>query len=154
MKKTLLTLLSIWFCCSISLAQGRTIEVKASQGSANKNLEQALQQAASLKGTPVTIKFEPGIYNLKRTDAIQKLYYVSNTTSEQEDADPTKHIGLLLASLKNVTIDGAGSTLLMDGEMTSFAVDGCENITLKNFCIDHKRITCKSVWFRHIFLSA
>ena len=141
MKKTLLALFSIWFCSSALTGQGRTIEVKALQGSANKRLEQALLQTANLKGKPSTIKLEPGIYNLKRADAIQKLYYVSNTTSEQEDADPTKHIGLLLKSLKNVTIDGEGSTLLMDGEMTSFVVDGCENITLKNFCIDHKHPT-------------
>lgn len=138
----MLTLLGVLFCCSASFAQGRTtIEIKAQQGSANKSLEQALRQAATLKGKPVTIKLDPGIYNLKRTDAIQKLYYVSNTTSEQEDADPTKHIGLLLSGLKNVTLDGTGSTLLMDGEMTSFVVDGCENITLKNFCIDHKHPT-------------
>ena len=56
------------------------------------------------------------------------LYYISNTTSELDDPDPTKHIGLYLNTLKNVTIDGCGSTLLMNGEMTSFVLDKCEGI--------------------------
>lgn len=138
MRKYILFVVGAWLAFTSSVAQPGVIEVTPGQGSDNQNLEMALTRAAGYKGKPVTIKLFPGIYDLNRSEATQKVYYVSNTTSEEEDADPTKHIGLFLHSLKNVTIDGCGSTLLMNGEMTSFILDNCENIVLKNFNIDHK----------------
>lgn len=35
------------------------------------------------------------------------------TTSEEENPDPTKHIGLYLKDLENITIDGKGARLVM-----------------------------------------
>lgn len=138
MRKYILFVLSAWFTLATSMAQSKFIEVAPGQGSDNQNLAMALSKAADYKGKSVTIKLFPGTYQFNRSEAAQKLYYVSNTTSEQEDADPTKHIGVLLNSLKNVTIDGCGSTLLMNGEMTSFVLDNCENVVLKNFNIDYR----------------
>ena len=123
------------------LAYPKLIQVENVTGSNNKILIQALEEAANYKGSPVTIQLKPGRYDFTRDESVQKLYYVSNTTSEVEDADPTKHIALLLKELRNVTIDGCGSTLMMTGEMTSFVIDQCENITLKNLSIDSSNPT-------------
>lgn len=141
MKKYILFVISAWLIQLTTLAQSGVIEILPEQGKDNENLALALEKVAGYKGKPVTLKLSPGIYQLDRSKSSQVLYYISNTTSESEDPDPTKHIGLYLHSLKNVTIDGCGSTLLMNGEMTSFVLDKCENITLKNFNIDYKHPT-------------
>lgn len=138
MRKSILFVMSVWLIQLTILAQVRVIEVFPEQGKDNENIALALEKAAGYKGKPVTVKLSPGIYELDRSKSAQVLYYISNTTSETDDPDPTKHIGLYLHSLKNVTIDGCGSTLLLTGEMTSFVLDQCEGIHLKNLNIDYK----------------
>lgn len=115
----------------------KVIEVPCVTGDANQSIRDALALAAKEKGKSVTIKLQPAVYHFSRDEADKSLYFISNTTSEKEDADPTKHIALLLKGLKNITIDGQGATLMMTGEMTSFVIDECENITLKNLNIDY-----------------
>lgn len=88
-----------------------------------------------------TISLKHGVYRFDRDSSILRRYHVSNTTSELEDPDPTKHIAILLRNAKNLTIDGNGSTLMLDGEMTSFVMDSCENVTLKNFTINNAHPT-------------
>lgn len=141
MRKCILFVVSIWFIQLTTFAQSRVIEVSSEQGKDNENLMLALEKAAGYKGKPVTVRLSPGIYELDRSKSTQVLYHISNTTSESEDPDPTKHIGLYLHSLKNITIDGCGSTLQMNGEMTSFVLDRCEGIILKNLNIDYKHPT-------------
>lgn len=141
MKKYILFMMSVWFIQLAIFAQSRIIEVFPEQGKDIENIALALKKAADCKGRPVTVKFSLGIYQLDRAKSSQVLYYISNTTSELDDPDPTKHIGLYLNTLKNITIDGCGSTLLMNGEMTSFVLDKCEGIVLKNFNIDYKHPT-------------
>lgn len=141
MRKCILFVVSIWLIQLTILAQSRMIEISPEQGKDNENLMLALEKAAGYKGKPVTVRLSPGIYKLDRSKSTQVLYHISNTTSESEDPDPTKHIGLYLHSLKNITIDGCGSTLQMNGEMTSFVLDRCEGIILKNLNIDYKHPT-------------
>lgn len=126
--------------CNLKAAN-TVVQVHSKSGADNQNVYEAVQIASGSKGKPVTIKLHPGVYDFSRSESIEKLYYVSNTTSESENPNPVKHIALLLKDLKNVTIDGSGSTLLMTGEMTSFVVDNCENIVLKNFNIDNSNPT-------------
>lgn len=141
MRKCILFVVSIWLIQLTILAQSRVIEISPEQGKDNENLMLALEKAVGYKGKPVTVRLSPGIYELDRSKSTQVLYHISNTTSESEDLDPTKHIGLYLHSLKNITIDGCGSTLQMNGEMTSFVLDRCEGIILKNLNIDYKHPT-------------
>ena len=141
MRKCILFVVSIWLIQLTILAQSRVIEISPEQGKDNENLMLALEKAAGYKGKPVTVRLSLGIYELDRSKSTQVLYHISNTTSESEDPDPTKHIGLYLHSLKNITIDGCGSTLQMNGEMTSFVLDRCEGIILKNLNIDYKHPT-------------
>ena len=139
--RTVLKICSIWILSIATASAANVIEISALDGANNQNLITALKQAARYDGKPVVIKMNPGIYRLFRSEAITLPYYISNTTSESEDPDPTKHIGMLLHSLKNVTIDGCGSTLLMNGEMTGFILDHCQNIVIKNLNIDHQAPT-------------
>lgn len=131
-------MISPFLLCLTVTASVVTIPVSPDTGMSNKNLMQALQQAAQMNGEPVVINLELGTYYLSRAESVKKVYYISNTTSEQEDPDPTKHIGLLLSKLKNVAIEGNGSTLVMTGEMTSFVIDECQNITFHNINFDYQ----------------
>lgn len=99
-------------------------------------LQHAIDEAASYQGTKtVVIRLQQGDYHLYRQSATAKRYPVSNTTSETENPDPVKHIGLWMKDLKNVTFDGNGARLVTHGEMTPFFMDRCERITLKDFTL-------------------
>lgn len=100
-----------------------------------KDIQAAIEEAKSYDGKSVTIELQNANYNIYRKSSSHQLYHISNTTSEKENPDQTKHIGLWLKGLKNITIDGKGAHLITHGEMTSFVIDGCENITLKNFTV-------------------
>ncbi len=119
---------------SISLAEN-VIEVPLCAGDATKTLQAAIDKAASYKGKPVTIKLMPGNYDISRAESSAHLYHVSNTTSEDENPDRTKHIGLWMRGVDNLTIDGGDACFVTHGEMTSFVIDGCRNVTLKNFTL-------------------
>nr|WP_289201344.1 right-handed parallel beta-helix repeat-containing protein [Parabacteroides goldsteinii] len=100
-----------------------------------KKIQAAIEQARSYNGKAVVIKLQNADYNLHRESSSQILYHISNTASEKENPDQTKHIGLWLKDLKNVTIDGQGARFVTHGEMTSFVIDQCENITLRDFTV-------------------
>lgn len=128
--------IALLFVASISV-NGKTIHVAPpDKGYCNAIISRALEEAAREKGWPAIIQLQLGRYIFGRDESIHRRYLISNTASEKEDADQIKHIALLLKGLKNITIDGGGSLLLMDGEMTSFIIDSCQNITLKNLCLD------------------
>lgn len=113
-----------------------TIFVKANGGEDTQNIQNAINQAQKLKGKPVVIKLEQANYSLRRENSSKEVYHVSNTTTCKTNPNPVKHIGLWLKGMKNVTIDGGGASLVTYGKMTSFVIDQCENITLKNFSVD------------------
>ena len=99
-------------------------------------IKEALEQAAAFKGEDVIIRLEPVTYRLHRANSSLQIYHVSNTTSVYENPDPTKHIGIWMKDLENVTFDGNGATILTSGEMTSFVIDNCKNVKLTNFHLD------------------
>lgn len=130
-------LFSALFCLvpSSVLSARNVIRVAPGQGDMTAALQQAIGRAAAYKGRPVVIELEAADYSISRDNASVQLYYVSNTASETENPCQDKHIGLWLKDLRNVTIDGRGARLVTHGEMTAFVIDGCENITLKNFTV-------------------
>ncbi|MDE5626662.1 MAG: alpha-1,3-galactosidase, partial [Candidatus Amulumruptor sp.] len=100
-------------------------------------IQRAIDSAAASGSGKVTIAMQPGaVYNISRTEATALIHYVSNTTTRQENPDPTKHFGLWLKGMKNVTIDGRGATLLTHGEMTAIGIDSCTNVVITNLNID------------------
>ena len=111
------------------------IKVSPEKGDMTTKLQAAVEKARSYNGKAVVIELQNADYNIHRESSSQILYHISNTVSEKDNPDQTKHIGLWLKELKNVTIDGKGAHLVTHGEMTSFVIDQCENITLRNFTV-------------------
>ncbi|WP_052446860.1 NPCBM/NEW2 domain-containing protein [Candidatus Soleaferrea massiliensis] len=115
-------------------------------------IQKAIEAAKQVDG-PVTISFPKGEYNLWPDDAIVRRIYISNATtpsSTPEEENAIRTIGILLEDMKDVTLEGNGSKLIYHGKMMSFAVIGCENVTIQNLSYDFARpfsidITVESV---------
>lgn len=133
MKKTIFITLCLLIGITVNAQQ--VIRVAPENGDMTKKLQTAIEQARNYNGKAVVIKLQNADYNLHRESSSQIVYHISNTASEKENPDQTKHIGLWLKGLKNVTIDGQGARFVTHGEMTSFVIDQCENITLRNFMV-------------------
>ena len=84
-----------------------------------------------LKNSSGILTLEKAVYHWNKKDAYALRYYFSNT-----DQAPVQYVGMLVKDQKNLIIDGQGSTLLFRGHMAPVVIDGCENITLRNFIID------------------
>lgn len=133
MKKTIF--ITLYLLIGITVNAQQVIRVAPENGDMTKKLQTAIEQARNYNGKAVVIKLQNADYNLHRESSSQIVYHISNTASEKENPDQTKHIGLWLKGLKNVTIDGQGARFVTHGEMTSFVIDQCENITLRNFTV-------------------
>lgn len=133
MNKTIYLVACLFF--ALTATAQKIIRVSPDSPDMTKDIQAAIEEAKSYNGKSVTIELQNANYNIYRKSSSHQLYYISNTTSEKENPDQTKHIGLWLKGLKNITIDGKGAHLVTHGEMTSFVIDGCENVTLKNFTI-------------------
>ena len=133
MKKTIFITLCLLIGITVNAQQ--VIRVAPENGDMTKKLQTAIEQARNYNGKAVVIKLQNADYNLHRESSSQIVYHISNTASEKENPDQTKHIGLWLKGLKNVTIDGQGARFVTHGEMTSFVIDQCENIPLRNFTV-------------------
>lgn len=83
------------------------------------------------KGKNVTLVFEPGDYDFYPQNAIEREYYISN-----HDQDNPKKVAMVLENISNLTIDGQGANLYMNGRMLPIAMVNCEGCTLKNISID------------------
>ncbi|MCM1483676.1 MAG: right-handed parallel beta-helix repeat-containing protein [Muribaculaceae bacterium] len=137
MKKFALLLAMAIAALSLSAATTpMVINIKPSKSDATAALQKAIDRAAAQKGRPVEIRLAPGEYHISRAKSTPRVRFISNTTTPQENPDPTKHIGLFIHGIKNLTIDGCGARFITHGEMTPWAIDSCENVTLKNFSID------------------
>lgn len=129
-------LLLVFFCqFSFQASAEEVIVVKAESGDATPRLQAAIEKARTMKGKKVEIRLEQGDYHLYHSSASKQRYFVSNTTSEKEDPDPTKHIALWMKDLKNMTFNGQGAHLITHGEITTFVIDQCENVKLCNFSL-------------------
>ncbi|WP_278623248.1 right-handed parallel beta-helix repeat-containing protein [Parabacteroides gordonii] len=133
MKKSILFTICSFFV--LTATAQNIIKVSPEKEDMTTKLQAAVEKARSYNGKAVVIELQNADYNIHRESSSQILYHISNTASEKENPDQTKHIGLWLKGLKNVTIDGKGAHLVTHGEMTSFVIDQCENITLRNFTV-------------------
>ena len=97
---------------------------------ATESIAHALAEAATNNGEKTVIEFEKGDYNISREHAVKRVYRMSNTASERENSDPTKHIGIFLQKLDNVTLKGNGARIVTHGEMTQLVIDSCSNIEI------------------------
>lgn len=133
MKNSILFTICSFFV--LTATAQNVIKVNPENGDMTKKIQAAIEKARSYNGKAVVIELQNADYNIHRESSSQILYHISNTASEKENPNQTKHIGLWLKGLKNVTIDGKGAHLVTHGEMTSFVIDQCENIILRNFTV-------------------
>ncbi|WP_143759570.1 alpha-1,3-galactosidase-related protein [Paenibacillus odorifer] len=103
-------------------------------------MTRAIEAAAEITG-PVLLDCPKGCYHFYPEAAIRKPYYISNTTSEEENPDVTKTIGILLKGLHNLTFEGNGSQFIFHGKQTMFLLDGCKNVEIRNLHTDYARPT-------------
>ncbi len=86
---------------------------------------------------------EKGVYYFSSKDAVSRKLYITNTIGEDEyRASEEKNIhkvAINIENLKDLEIDGNGSTFLLDGKFTNIVIDNCENIKLKNINIETKK---------------
>jgi len=103
-------------------------------------VQRAIAAAAQETG-PVIIDFPYGRYDFYPEHAIRAPYYISNTTTEEENPDVTKTFGILLKDMSDVMIEGNGSLLMFHGKMTLIGVIGCDRIEILNLNTDYVRPT-------------
>jgi len=80
---------------------------------------------------PKKLIFQRGEYHFYPEHTHRKNYFESNTTDE----NPRK-CAFLFEDIKNLIIEGNGSTLIFHEQMQPFTFDNCENIILKDINID------------------
>lgn len=105
-----------------------------------KAVRTAIGAAKAIDG-PVVLEFPKGRYDFYPEHAAKIKYFISNTTTEDENPDVTKTIGLFFKEHRDLTVDGLGSLFMFHGKMTMIALDQCENVTLRNFSTDFERPT-------------
>lgn len=100
-------------------------------------VQKALAAAKNLpENETKVIYFPKGEYHFYEDYAEVRELYVSNTVGlRQEHKD--KHIGILVEDLDNVVIDGNQSMFMYHGDITAFAAIDSNNVTFKNFDMDH-----------------
>ena len=76
------------------------------------------------------IKFEKGTYHFYPDKGFEKFCYISN------HGDLMVKTPFPIFNMKDLTIDGQGSTFIFHGVIIPFLIDESENITVKNLSID------------------
>ena len=79
----------------------------------------------------IDVIFPKGTYHFYEDNSFVREYYISN-----HDQDNPKKVGLAIENLKNITIDGKGSTFIFHGRMIPISILYSENVSLKNISID------------------
>ena len=77
--------------------------------------------------------FPKGRYHFWPEMASEAYYFISNND------EGLKRIAFPLRAMKNLEIDGQGSTFIFHGFLNPFILDGAKNVTLRNFTIDYAR---------------
>lgn len=92
-------------------------------------------------GESAVISLQPGRYLFRKEEAAFCDQPVSNTVVYDGNV-PRKHVGLLLAGMSDLTIEGNGAEFVFDGDMSGIALLNCRNVVLRDFSIDwlHPRV--------------
>lgn len=141
-KVLLFLLLLITFSVSAQIAD--TIKVSQfgvksnSYLNASKGIRQALEKCKGKQN--VVLQLPGGRIDLWPEDAVKKEIYISNST-ESDTLSKVKNIGFFFDYLKNVTLDGNNTLVILHGKMVSFALFNCQNIQIKNVQFDYERPT-------------
>lgn len=134
MIRRLLSTSALLILSTLSAMAMSFIEIGVTSSDMTATLQKELDRASQYSASKV-IMLSPGIYHLYRTSATKRVYYASNTTTEHENPDQTKHIGLYLKGVKNLTLMGYGATIVTHGEMTPLLLDSCDNVRIEGLTI-------------------
>ena len=86
--------------------------------------------------------------NGETVNAIKEEYVFQEKDCESAEIYPSNNDGgkqkvvFHIKDKKDVTLDGNGARFVFDGKLTPFAIEDCENITLRNFTIDFLKPLC------------
>lgn len=137
-----LVILSIWVLIFFQV-NGQTIDVTqfGAQPNSFADATFAVKRAIeAAKGqSDVILNFPKGRYDFWPDHATETNYYISNSSSESEFPVKRQRVGLFFKGLKNIRLEGNGSTFVFHGKMISWVLDSCENITLRNYTVDYER---------------
>jgi hypothetical protein len=103
-------------------------------------MQRAIEAASRIAG-PVHLVCDQGRYDFFARSATKAPYFISNTASETENADPTKTIGIYLKGMRDFTLDGGGALFVFHGKHTLFVIDECERIAIRNLHTDYAQPT-------------
>ena len=92
-------------------------------------------EAFSEDAENVVYRFGGGAYSFHASSGVKCEYSQSNTDVTQSE----KTVSFLIKNRRNIVIDGNGSEFIFHGHLQPFTLDGCENITLRNFTIDWEK---------------
>ena len=67
--------------------------------------------------------------------------YVANSSPHTKE-EQTRHFAIVMKGLKNVTVDGNGSRVLLTDKGSFAYLEKCENVTLRNFVFDVETPCC------------
>lgn len=144
MKTLIFLFLTCIFSVFQALAQSKDTIHIADFGATPYSYENAVTkiqsaiEACKQSGAKVLV-FENGRYDIWPEGAIRKEYFITNTSTEEECPSKVKTVGLLFEGLKNLTVEGNGATLMFHGEMTTIALERCQNMTLNHLHVDFER---------------
>lgn len=96
----------------------------------------AIEAVRAMEGA-VILDVPPGCYHFYPQSAVREAYHISNTTSEEENPDVTKTIGIWLKDLHHMTLEGNGSLFIFHGKQTMLVLDGCTDIEIRNLHWDY-----------------
>lgn len=95
------------------------------------SVSSALNFACKALNDGDTLALGGGRIDIYPDGAFRKYYCISNNDKGE------KPIAFPLIGKKNITVDGGGAQLIFHGEIMPFAVDACENVTVKNLSVDY-----------------
>lgn len=102
-------------------------------------LAQLLDEAKKSKYEKIS--FNPGTYYINSENCRKYMLYITNTVGDKEfNENETPHLNevpFYLNSIKNLTIEGNGAVFVIEGKVTNFAIENCENIIVRNIEIRH-----------------
>ncbi len=93
----------------------------------NENFTEKVVSALAENNDGVSIKFEKGEYHFFPEGAMQKYFAPTN------NGNGVKNIAFPIIGMKNVKIDGGGSTFIFHGNTFPFIVSESENVEICNF---------------------
>ncbi len=115
---------------------------------ATQGVQRAIEACRNKPGT--VLSFPKGRYDFWPAKALQRDYYISNTSSEEECPSKIKNVGLLFEHMQGLTIEGNGSTFMFHGKMITWALDHCENVRLQNIHVDFERPSMSEMTFKEV----